>query len=189
MKKALFTFIMLACITALSQEQKTFVLDTQASVINWMGSYAFNFSEHTGTVQFKEGVLTTVDGNITGGSFVIDMTTISNEEYLKGIGPVEHLRDSDFFDVNKHKEASLVITGIEYFETENIHRFYADLTIKGITKAIKFMAQADSANNTIEAKFKIDRQRWGITYNNRFKNDAIADGIGFMVSLQFKPIN
>ncbi|MEP2935468.1 MAG: YceI family protein [Gilvibacter sp.] len=189
MKKAIFIIIMLAGLTAQSQDQKTYVLDTKASVINWIGNYVFNFSEHTGTVHFKEGVLTTTNGNISGGTFVIDMTTISNEEFLKGIGPVEHLRDTDFFNVNKYPEASLVITGIEYFSTENVHRFYADLTIKGVTNSIKFIAEADGSNNTITAKFKIDRQRWGITYNNKFKNDAIADGIGFIVSLQFKDID
>ena len=189
MKNVLFTIVMLVSISVTSQNQTTYVLDTVQSVINWEGSYAFNFSQHQGTVHFKRGVLTAVSGNITGGTFVIDMTTISNEEYEKGIGPVAHLRDPDFFDVEKHTEASLVITGVEYYETENIHRFYADLTIKGITNAIKFMATADNTKNTIEAKFKIDRQRWGITYNNKFKNDAIADGVGFMVSLQFKAVN
>jgi len=189
MKKAVFTFIMLVGITATSQNQKTYVLDTAQSVINWQGNYVFNFSEHNGTVHFKQGVLTTLNGNIIGGSFVIDMTTISNAEYLEGIGPVKHLRDSDFFDVEKHEEASLIFTSVEYFTNENIHKITADSTIKGITNSIVFWADVDDSRNLIETKFKIDRNLWGVSYNNRFKNDAIADGIGFKVSLQFKSLN
>ncbi len=189
MKSLLITCIMLAGFAATSQNQKTYMLDTIASVINWEGNYAFNFSQHNGTVHFKAGVLTTTNDHITGGSFIIDMTTISNPEYLEGIGPVKHLRDSDFFDVEKHREALLVITKVEYFTNENIHKILANLTIKGITKPIEFWATADGNKNTLETKFKIDRTRWGITYNNKLKNQAIADGIGFIVNLQFKPVN
>ena len=188
MKKAVFIGMMFIGITATSQNQQAYVVDTAQSTITWQGNYAFNFSEHEGTVQIKQGVLTTLDGSIIGGSFVIDMTTISNAEFLKGIGPVEHLRDTDFFNVAKYPEASLVITSVEYFKSENVHKILADMTIKGITNSIEFWATANGIDNTLEAKFKIDRTRWGITYNNKLKNHAIADGIGFIVNLKFNPV-
>lgn len=33
--------------------QETYALNTSQSVINWKGTYAFQFSEHNGTVDFK----------------------------------------------------------------------------------------------------------------------------------------
>lgn len=177
---------LLASFLTSGQSQKTYVLDTDESVINWIGNYVFNFGEHRGTVKFREGTLNTANGDIVGGSFEIDMTSISNPEYLEGIGPVKHLRDTDFFHVSKFPTSTLEITRIEYFESENIHRFYANLTIKGITKPVKFMATANPNDKTVEARFKIDRTRWGINYNNKLKDDAIAEGIGFEVYLKFK---
>lgn len=177
---------LLVGINTIAQEQQTYFLDTEQSVINWIGNYAFNFSEHTGTVQFSSGELTTVNGNITGGSFIIDMTTISNAEYLEGIGPVAHLRDTDFFNVLKYPQATLVINSVEFFPNENLHKILANLTIKGITKPIEFWATASEADLSLETQFKIDRTRWGITYNNKLKNHAIAEGVGFKVYLKFK---
>ena len=176
---------MITGLAGYTQQQKTYQLKPQQSVINWTGSYTFLFSEHKGTVNFKEGTLFSNDGNITGGSFLIDMTTISNEEYLAGIGPVQHIRNPDFFDVNKFPEAKLVITSVQFFPRENRHKFMADLTIKGITKPIEFWPEIDEANNRINTKLKIDRTRWGITYNNKLKNDAISDAIAFDIVLQF----
>ena len=186
MQKLLITFIILAGFTASSQNQETFQLNTEESVINWKGSYSFSFSEHNGTVHFKEGELITQDGNITGGSFIIDMTTISNAAYLDGNGSVKHLRSDDFFDVEKFPEATLVMTSVEYFTNGNTHRIFADLTIKGITKNIRFYATADGDTKTFETKFKIDRTLWGITYNHKLKNEAISEAIEFNVSLQFQ---
>jgi polyisoprenoid-binding protein YceI len=186
MKKLLITLIILTGLTATSQNQETHQLNTEQSVINWQGSYSFSFSEHTGTVHFKEGELITLGGNITGGSFVIDMTTISNEAYLRQEGAVKHLRGDDFFDVEKFPDAKLVLTSVEYFTNENTHRIFAYLTIKGITKNIRFYATADGDAKTLEAKFKIDRTRWGITYNHKLKDEAISDAMEFIINLQFQ---
>jgi len=186
MKKLLFTCIMLTGLLVSSQNQETHQLNTEQSVINWKGSYSFFFSEHNGTVHFKEGELIAKDGNITGGSFVIDMASISNEDYLKQQGAVKHLRSDDFFDVEKFPEARLVFTSVEYFTNENTHRIFADLTIKGITKNIRFYATADGDAKTFETKFKIDRTLWGITYNNKLKNEGISEAIEFNVNLQFQ---
>lgn len=185
MKQLVFTLVMAAGISVLGQSQKTYPLNTQQSTIEWKGSYAFLFSSHSGTVRFKNGTLRTHDGNITGGQFTVDMTTISNEEYEKGVGPVAHLRNSDFFYVEQYPEASLVFTSVEYFKNENIHKILAALTIKGITQTITFWATVQEATKTMETRFIIDRTLWGITYNNKLKNDAISDAIELIVKLQF----
>jgi len=185
MQKLLSMFILLTTSIITSQIQNTHSLHLEESVINWKGSYAFKFSEHTGTVHFKEGTLYSSNKGITGGTFVIDMTTISNEDYLQKQGAVAHLRDTDFFDVSKFPEAKLVITNVTYYTNNNEHVLEANLTIKGVTKPIEFRAFVDGTKKQMTAKLKIDRTRWGITYNNKLKDNAIAEAVEFDVFLQF----
>ena len=79
-----------------------------------------------------------------------------------------------------------IINALDVLEhLENIHKIFADLTIRGITQAIEFNAFADEVKKQLKTKFKIDRTLWGITYNNRLKNEALSDAIEFDVLLQF----
>lgn len=191
MHKLLITLVLLTlgCFTSQAQvaPPKTHKLNLTESVLHWKGSYTFNISEHNGEVYFKEGALTTVGDKIIGGSFIIDMESMTNEEYKedKEHGPVGHLKHADFFDVTRFPEAKLEIVTIEYFPNTNTHEVYADLTVKGIKKRIKFYADVDGPKKTMKAHFKIDRTRWGITYNNEVKERAISDAIEFKADLQF----
>ena len=158
--------MLLLCITLISQAQETkepdtqdsYLLNTFQSVINWKGSYLFKFAEHNGTVEFKKGKLYTKDGVITGGFFLIDMTSISNEDYRNGRGPVKHLKSSDFFDVTVFPEASLELTKVTYYLNTNEHRFEWDLTIKGITKPIMIKAMVNDIDKKVKTKFRINRR-------------------------------
>lgn len=185
MQKLLIILMIMTSAISMSQTQNTHVIDLEKSILNWKGAYTFNISEHHGVVHFKSGELHTRNENITGGFFVIDMTSISNEDNSVDRGPIEHLKDTDFFDVEKFPEVKLVLTSVEYFPNTNTHEIYADLTIKGITKSIKFYADVDGTKKTFKAHFKIDRTLWGITYNNKAKDKAISDAIEFKAFLQF----
>ncbi|NQX78584.1 YceI family protein [Gilvibacter sp.] len=188
MKKLVLALCLLMGMAAQSQmdERLTYLLDTERSLINWRGYYAFKFSEHKGTVNFRSGELRTDGGAIVGGSFVIDMNSISNRDYLEGNGPVEHLKDEDFFFVKKFPFALLEIETVEYFPEENKHKFIATLTIKGVSNQQEFWGVADGDALELRTQFKIDRTRWGITYNNDLKDHAIAEAIEFDVYLKFK---
>lgn len=185
MQKLLSILMLLTCSIVSSQNLNVYPLRTEESVINWKGSYTFKFSEHTGTVQFKEGNLYTANGNVTGGDFLIDMTTISNEDYLLDRGAVKHLRSADFFDVTKYPEAKLYINHVEYYSDINQHYFKGELTIMEITKPVEFYGTVDDQSKQLKARLKIDRTRWGITYNHKIKDQAISDAIEFDVLLQF----
>lgn len=175
--------------TTLGQtEEQTVKLNVATSSINWYGYYLFYFGGHEGTVQFKDGEFKHVNGKLTGGSFVIDMTTISSTdiENKKGRdGLDKHLKNQDFFETNKYPLAKVVITHVDY-ETATRVKIYADMTIKGKTKPINFRAEIDIPNKKITTKFKIDRTRWGVEFNHDVKDNAISDAIGFEVTLGFK---
>lgn len=196
MKNSILIMFALFSISCFSQAQESIInsneqsyrLDTFQSVLNWRASYAFQFTEYNGTVEFLKGDLQTKDGKITGGSFVIDMSTITTPAHTKNSehGPVEHLKNSDFFDVIKYPEARLELTKITYYSTINEHKLEGDLTIKDVTKPIVFKAMVNDVKKTLKTKFIIDRRDWGINYQSKFKDSAIRDDIAFDITLKFE---
>ncbi len=164
-------------------------LDTDQSMLTYHASRLVG-SAHTGTVDIKEGSLSADENGITGGSFVIDMTTIgeenNNERYL------QHVMSDDFFGVEEFPEASFEISNVLLLE-DGRYEITGDLTIRGISKKIIFFAtvagDADILN--VEADFTIDRTRWDITFDSSsfFQNlgdRAIKDLIEFELDLVFE---
>ncbi len=185
MKKqiALIVFTISLCLNSYSQEKLS--INTQKSELKWSGEYAFYFGGHDGTIAISEGHFIKTGSVISGGEFTIDMTSIicndlEDEEANEGL--VDHLKNEDFFNVAQFKTAKLVITSVEYHDNTRI-KVYAELTIKGITLPINFQAEVNYDTQQMTTKFKIDRQRWKIDYNSKLKDGAIAEGIGFEITL------
>ncbi len=182
-------------------------VDKQASHIEWIGTKVSGY--HTGTVNIKNGELIVSGGNITGGNFTIDMSSIvasgppsvNDKMSAKLTG---HLHSPEFFDVRKFPEASFVITGIkpfsgtineqndpreeklnEYKVPDPTHMVSGNLTIKEITKNIEFPAKITLNDNSVEAraKFNIDRKQWNITYPGQ-PDDLIRDEIHLGIFLK-----
>jgi polyisoprenoid-binding protein YceI len=156
------------------------------STIKWIGEYTFYFGGHDGFIKFKEGHFIKKNGVITDGEFIIDMNSITNTDIDNKEGNeslVNHLKDPDFFDVKKHPLAKLKITSVEYFEN-NEGRMFANLTLKGITKPIRFNVSFNYEEKELKTRFKIDRTEWNINYNSKIKDGAISDAIGFEVFIK-----
>ena len=97
-----------------------------------------------------------------------------------------HLKDDDFFGVEKHKTASLIFTSL--IQNGANYMVNADLTIKGITNKVKFKMQV--SENSATANLKIDRTQFNITYksaslSNVLKDKAIYDEFDLSVKLEF----
>ena len=86
---------------------------TDQSKVVWKGYKVTG--EHEGTVDLKAGTLTFEGNKLTGGNFVIDMTTIGATD-LEGEWKVKldgHLKSNDFFGVEQHPTATFKITKAE----------------------------------------------------------------------------
>ncbi len=158
--------------------QKEVKVDTNSSQIAWVGKKVTG--QHNGTVNIKEGALEMEDGQVTGGSFVIDMTTIDvldlEGEYKGKL--MGHLRSDDFFSVEKFPTAKFVITSIDKSEATDATHFVAgDLTIKGITNKITFPANVTVKNGKANAKasFPLDRTKWQVKYGSGSFFDGLGD--------------
>lgn len=158
----------------------TYKIDTKASELKWTGYHLAKSYEHTGNVQLKSGSLTTDGEKITSGSFVIDMTSITNsdiEDEKDNKKLVSHLKAEDFFHVEKHPEAKLVITGSE--ETgDNTYETTGDLTIRGITKEITFDTVIEKITDeeiVATADLRVPRTEFKVMYGWSLEN-AMLDG-------------
>lgn len=169
-----------------SFSQEKLNINTQKSTIKWIGEYTFYFGGHDGNINFKEGYFLKQNNVIIGGEFIIDMNSITNTDIEKkdaNTSLVNHLKDSDFFDVKKYPLASLKITKVEYHDKISA-RIEADLTLKGITKNINFQVKFDYEEKEMKTRFKIDRKKWNVNYKSKFKDSAISDAIGLEVSIK-----
>ena len=185
MKKGIGLFAVLIFAISFITAQQEIKIDLSKSVVNWKGSKLFNFSNHFGTVKFKEGTLKMKEDDITGGKFMIDMNTIINTDGGYSEDLVGHLKHEDFFVVEKHPTAELTIHSVG--KTQNgLIEFRSDLTIKGITKPIEFYSKLDpNKKSEIRTEFIIDRTDWNLTYGAKsitnYKDGIISDAIEFEV--------
>lgn len=195
MKKIFFSFLCFTfCFSSLFGSHPTHTINVKADVknsrIQWKGSKIT--SSHEGNVELRQGFLVIDHGKLAGGKFSIDLSTIfcTDLEGKKAESLVAHLKDDDFFDVENHPIAVLYISDVKHIEEFN-YSIKADLTIKGKTNPISFIARVPVKGAQFEASAKIviDRTKWGIVYKsgNFFKdlaaNKIIKDEIEFDIRL------
>ena len=164
-------------------------VNTETSVIEWTGKKVLGMGAHNGTIKIKSGSLEFDGDALVGGSFVIDMTTITNVDMAgkNGAGRLEgHLKSDDFFGVQTYPEATLSITSAK--AKHGSYEVTADLTIKGKTAPVTFMA--DVTTHTANAAFDVDRTLFDVKYGSgKFFDDlgdkAISDQFNIVVKLTY----
>ncbi|MBU2994949.1 YceI family protein [Cellulophaga baltica] len=194
MKKNIFTavFALIVGTTAVSATVNPIDGDkkqikTSESKVTWK-AYKVTGS-HEGLIDLKEGALMFKEDKLTGGDFVVDMTSINTTD-LTGGGKEKfegHLHSDDFFATAKHDTATLVFTDVKS-TGKNSYTVTADLTIKGITKPIDLDVSVYGSKAT--ATMKVDRTKYDIKYGSGSFFDglgdkAIYDEFDLVVDLQF----
>lgn len=184
---------------------ETYKLDAAGSKIEWIGTKVTG--HHQGEIGIKSGSLDVKDGTISGGNFVLDMTSIrvtdkgdtATNNKLQG-----HLLSPDFFDATANPEGKFEITsvkpfsgtvtdsadkrqeGISKYKVANpTHTISGNLTLKGVTKNVEFPAQVTVSGTAVDAlaKFNINRKDWNIVYPGK-PNDLIRDEVHLGIALK-----
>ncbi len=148
------------------------------SLVTWTGSKPTG--QHTGTFKLTAGTFTVKDGALVGGTFTIDINSLSSIDLASdadGKGKLEgHLKSPDFFDAGKFPNAKFEITSVTPFVADSTnkdvllkdatHTIKGNLTLKDSTKSISFPAKitVDATKATALADFNIDRTQWGMNY-------------------------
>ena len=182
--KNLITLLLLLLLPQLLISQLS--IDLAKSNIKWTGKKITNAS-HWGSLSFSEANLEFDGNDLVGGKFVVDMNTISVDD-IQGRGKQRlegHLRNKDFFDVENHKEATLIFN--ERIPLINgVYQVTGTLTIKDISNPIKFTLIP--SGNMYSSTLTFDRTKFEITYSsgNFFENlgdRLILDDVELEVSL------
>lgn len=156
--------------TPIDQEKKE--VKVSESTITWKG-YKVTGS-HEGSIQLKSGHLEMDGDKLTGGEFVVDMTSIANTD-LDGDskGKLEgHLKSDDFFGVANHPTAKLVFTSVTPMN-KNSYTVTGNLTIKETTKPITFVVSVYA--NKATATMKVDRSEYDVRYGSGTFFDNLGD--------------
>ncbi|MEN2413703.1 YceI family protein [Flavobacterium mesophilum] len=166
---AIALFVAVAGISVNAQTKK---IDVKASSIKWVGKKVTG--EHSGTVNFKEGAVVFKGKKLVGGSFTVDMTSLTSTdltgEYQGKLNG--HLKADDFFGTDKFPTSKLVFKTIGA-KSADVYTVTADLTIKGITKPVTF--DITVKGNTATTAFKVDRTKYDIKYGSGSFFEGLGD--------------
>ena len=162
-------------------------VDATKSTIHWLAKKVTG--QHEGTVNIQSGSLIFKGKKLTGGSFVVDMNSLTatdlTGDYLAKLNG--HLKSEDFFGTEKYTTSKLVFKKIAA-KANGVYTVTADLTIKDITAPVTFDITVNG--NTAKTTFKIDRTKYGIKYGSgsffdNLGDKTINDDFELIVSLQF----
>lgn len=187
------------------QKGDTYTLDASTSTLKWTGYHKGGLNPRFGILK-SEGVLTAENNEITGGTFTIDMHSILTDS--ASVDPAisggktssdldAHLKNADFFDVEKYPTAKFEITKVAAFDATTAsviegatNTISGNLTIKDKTVNVTFPAKitVDANGINIFSKFTINRQDWGLTYGTEgdAKDWMIAQNVDIELSVNAK---
>lgn len=191
MKKILIILVSIFIFSNESNSQSNSIeLNPETTIIQWIGRKVVG--EHNGKIKIQKGQINVNGDAIVGGMFIVDMNSmtcddIKNEESNSGL--IGHLKNNDFFAVEKFPTASLEIIG----QDENSKKqLKGNLTIKGKTHPVVFSYKVvDDANTkTYESIIKFDRTKYDIVYNSSLvdvaKDRMIDDIVELIIKFQVK---
>jgi polyisoprenoid-binding protein YceI len=172
------------------EDEKYVAIDTKESVVAWRGSSIKG--AHTGYVYISKGELMIENGQLVGGTTEVDMSTIEGDDHRSDNNLINHLKNADFFDVEKFSFSTIAITRVASINDED-KEITGNLTIKGITHPVSFPAKVEVKNGIVNAngKLVIDRTKWDVRYKSgkffdNLKDQAISDDIEFDIKIVTK---
>lgn len=151
------------------ERNTSYAVDVNKSSVTWIGRKVTG--EHAGGIKIANGKLITAGKNLKGGSFDLDMASITctdlTGEYMDKL--VGHLKADDFFGVEKYPVSKFEITSVKPLSKTSAN-ITGNLTIKGITNSITFPASVVFKGNNLVAEAKkvmVDRTKFDIRYGSK----------------------
>lgn len=169
------------------EAEKTVNVNLEESKVHWKGEMLGVYS-HEGNIKLKEGSFTMKGDKVTGGNFVVDMSTMTptDENYnpKEGKTPeqlVGHLQSPDFFDVANHPTASFVVNSVD----GNVAT--GKLTVRGKEgeeKVENVNVAVDGNNVTITGTLTFNRQNYGVSYMPKMQDMVLSNDIIINVEIK-----
>lgn len=169
-------------------EEGSYTLDVEGSSVVWNAQKRVG-AKHNGTIEAQEGAFIVEQGQIIGGTVVVDMTTIVDldltDERFNAL-LVDDLKSDNFFSVETYPTATFAISEVTELKAidgsplENTdsgtHAVTGTMTIKGIENELSFPAvfTTTEAGLQVTGTGTLDRTLWDI----RFGSDKFFDNLG-----------
>lgn len=171
---------------------KYVMIDNNESIVTWRGYNLNGLNSQTGYVHISKGELMIEDGEFTAGTVEVDMNSIEDKNHGRDNKLVNHLKDPDFFEVEKFPFSTITITRVAPINVE-YKEITGNLTIKGITNAVNFPVKMEMKDGIIKAngKLVIDRTLWNVRYKSgkfydNLANQTMSDSIEFHIKIAAK---
>ena len=164
-------------ITHVNDTVNSLSINTDKSIVKWKGTKLMHTGKHEGTVNFKSGKIMFSNGNIIGGEFVVDMTSIYNtdmplSEPIPRKNITTHLNKD--FETRIFPIATFTITHVK----ENTPRAYlvtGDMIIKGISKPIIITLKEIEREKEYFSTFTFNRFLWKIGESGSWLEKKLVD--------------
>lgn len=177
-----------------TKDGAVYTIDSLNSKIEWKG-YKVVKSEntsHIGVIKFESGDVTVRDGKLESGKFVADMNSLESvdlKDDADSKGKLEgHLKSADFFEVEKFPTASYEITKVTASEGGDYNTILdGNLTIKGITKPVKFNANVSVENGAVSISTEptdINREDFGVKFSIPVQNGVLKNEVTLQISVR-----
>ncbi len=103
-----------------------------------------------------------------------------------------HLKSADFFDVENYPEITFQSTSIE--KDGDDYSVTGDMTIKGVTKPVTFDVEYGGKGKNpwgvevygFEAKSKINREEFGLTWNTALETGGVLVGKDIKINVELE---
>jgi polyisoprenoid-binding protein YceI len=126
-----------------------------------------DFKGLSGTVKFDPAHPANSDFDIS-----VDASTINTDIEARD----NHLRKSEYFDVKNYPKLSFKSTKVTKTNKDGYLYMFGNITIKGVTKEIKFSFTATTKNGgyLFEGSFKLNRRDFGVGGNSISISDDLT---------------
>ena len=166
-------------------------INPDSSTVAWKGEM-LNMYSHEGTVKMIESYVTTEDGELAGGGFIVDLTTITptDENYNPKEGKskdklVGHLSSPDFFDVANHPKASFDITEVMDGKVKG-NLSIRDKTNEEIVENVTVEKIGNRMHLTGTLTF--DRKKYNVAFEHPVKEMVLSNDIELQLDLMTNPL-
>jgi len=164
---------------SLTMNAAEYVVDKTASKVKWEAKKVTG--QHDGSISFANGSIVGTGNKISGGTFVIDMKSMANDDITDAGMKAKlmgHLASDDFFSIEKFPESKMVIKKVTAIAGDEF-KFLVDLTIKGITNPVEFNAKVTASGDKLSADgvITVNRTLYGIKYGSGSFFQGLGDKV------------
>jgi polyisoprenoid-binding protein YceI len=168
------------------------VIDPAHSEISFKVKHLMMINVKGSFTEYNASIYTTGDDFLTAEiDFWMNPNSLKTNDEKRDA----HLRSSDFFDVEHHKEITFQSDTIEKKE-DDVYELWGNLTIKGITKKIKLNVEYSGIQKDpwgsevagVSITGKINRKDWELNWNAALESGGVlvADTVNIICELELK---